>query len=65
MKHTYTLDEIFDTLEIAISMSNGNKQGIHNNLNAAKGHVEDLLAEKQEDLLSVAEGLREIIREYK
>ena len=50
MKHTYTLDEIFNTLEIAIAMSNGNKESIKHSLYVAKSEVRDLLAEKQEDL---------------
>lgn len=74
MKHTYTIDEIFDTLEIAISMSDGkiisshtdlitvSKDGIHNSLTVAKREIKEILAEHG---ASITSQLREVIDEYR
>ena len=43
MKHTYNIDDIFDTLHVAIAMSDGNKLLIKQAISVAKEEIDEIV----------------------
>jgi len=43
MKHTHNIDDIFDTLHVAIAMSGGNKLLIKHAISVAKEEIDEIV----------------------